>query len=170
MSWASASAALELWAGGASPQVRARGLPSVGRRPDGPARKGHPLTVKSCPCAMPFPSMLRGTGRAPRPCSAPLGAAVTDGSGAVLCLPCPLGPASRWGDHRRAPPAGASGNHPLGFSASPWTWSLAVAKEKSGFEVLSSSGGWHAPMTLTFVSSKAKPYLRTAARCPVGVV
>ena len=56
-------------------------------------RKGDSFTVKSCPCAMPFPARMGEARRALGPCAAPSGGVVTGpGPGAVLRPPCPIGP------------------------------------------------------------------------------
>lgn len=68
-----------------------RGLPAVGGGPEGPARKGNPFTVKSCPRAMPFPSVTGGAGEDRGPCSAPSGGAVTVPVLSSAHLPAPPG-------------------------------------------------------------------------------
>lgn len=74
-------------------------------------RKGDSFTVKSCPCAMPFPARMGEARRALGPCAAPSGGVVGPGPGAVLRPPCPIGPRFQLRKPQRSNPGVAPHHH-----------------------------------------------------------
>lgn len=85
-SWAPASVALELGAGGAALRARAGGC-LCGQRPRWTGQEGPPPHCEKLPSCNALSFRDGGSGGAPGPCSAPSGPAVTDGNGAVLRPP-----------------------------------------------------------------------------------
>lgn len=132
-SWGPASADRQLGAGGGCFPSEGQAATFCGRRARGTGQEGLALTVKSN--ALSFRAV--GSGQGPRALLGPLGSRRAP---RFWCCPLPAGPPFPLGRPQQSPRTGRH-EHPLVFPASPRTWSLAIAKEKSGPEVLPSPGG-----------------------------